>query len=58
MAVFSYADSDVFSPDVQQQTVGGTLLLWGVVTGAALAVQERRSDKHPFVQSPARSLDR
>lgn len=43
VAIFSYADSDYFSPDVQQQFAGQALLLWGIVTGIALARRERRS---------------
>lgn len=43
VGIFSYADSNYFSPDVQQQFAGQALLLWGVVTGTALALRERRS---------------
>ena len=43
VGIFSYADSNYFSPDVQQQFAGQALLLWGVVTGVALALRERRS---------------
>ena len=42
VAIFSYADSDFFSPDVQQQTAGTAVILWGIVTGTALAIRERR----------------
>ena len=47
VAIFSYADSNFFSPDVQQQTAGGAVMLWGVVTGTALALRERRSGRQP-----------
>ncbi len=53
VAIFSYADSDVFSPDVQQQTAGTALLLWGVVTGTALALRERRSGRQPVFSRSA-----
>ena len=43
VAIFSYADSNFFSPDVQQMTAGNAVLLWGIVTGTTLAVRERRS---------------
>ena len=32
VAIFSYADSNFFSPDVQQQTAGTAVILWGIVT--------------------------
>ena len=42
VAIFSYADSDFFSPDVQQQVVGGVLQLWVLITAAVLAIGLRR----------------
>ncbi len=48
VAMFSYADNDFFSTDVQQQTVATSLLLWGMVTGAVLALQERPSNRYPL----------
>lgn len=42
VAIFSYADSDYFSPDVQQQVVGGVLQLWVVITAVVLAIGIRR----------------
>ena len=37
VSIFSYADSDFFSPDVQQQVVSGVLFLWLIVTSVVLA---------------------
>jgi len=42
IAVFSYADSNFFSPDVQQQTVFAALQLWLLMTAIALLVRGRR----------------
>jgi glucan phosphoethanolaminetransferase (alkaline phosphatase superfamily) len=39
VAVVSYADSDYFYPDVQQQWVGNILLLWTVGTAVVLATR-------------------
>ena len=41
IAVFSYADEDFFSPDVQQQVVGNIVLAWLLITGILLAVRPR-----------------
>ena len=46
VAVFSYADSDAFSPDVQQQVVGGVLQLWVLLTTVTLF-------RRPFPSRPA-----
>ena len=41
-AVFSYAYSGFFSPDVQQQTVGAALQVWVLLTAIGLARRDRR----------------
>ena len=45
IAVFSYADSNFFSPDVQQQTVFAALQLWLLVTAVTLLVRGRRESR-------------
>ena len=45
IAVFSYADSNFFSPDVQQQTVFGALQLWLLVTSITMLVHARRESR-------------
>ena len=45
IAVFSYADSNFFSPDVQQQTVFAALQLWLLVTAITLLVRGRRESR-------------
>jgi hypothetical protein len=47
VAVFSYADSGFFSPDVQQQVVTGVVQIWVLVTAAALMVVDRRASGTP-----------
>lgn len=37
VSIFSYADEDFFSPDVQQQVVSGVLFVWLIVTSVGLA---------------------
>ncbi len=39
VSVFSYADSNFFSPDVQQQVVSGVLFVWLILTAVVLARQ-------------------
>jgi hypothetical protein len=43
VALFSYADSGFFSPDVQQQVVAGVVQLWLLLTALALVSKARGS---------------
>ena len=45
IAVFSYADSNFFSPDFQQQTVFAARQLWLLVTAITMLVRGRREDR-------------
>jgi hypothetical protein len=42
VALFSYADSDVFSPDVQQQVVAGVVQTWVLLTVGTLVLRGRQ----------------
>lgn len=42
VALVSFAESDLFSPDVQQQIVGGIGTFWPLLAGAVLAWRGRR----------------
>ena len=45
IAIFSYADSNFFSPDVQQQTAFGALQLWLLVTSITMLLRGRRENR-------------
>ena len=48
VAMFSYADSGFFSPDVQQQVVGNVLLVWTLITAAATRPGRAHESSEPL----------
>lgn len=45
VALVSYADSEFFSPDVQQQVVAGVVQTWVLLTAGALVLRARRASR-------------
>jgi hypothetical protein len=57
VAVFSYADRGIFSPDVHQQVVANSLIVWLLATSAVCAATRHHDTRRgPVAGRPTRSV--